>query len=146
MYMVATKNNPNCLHCLKGLLVQQYSETDLYLQLNYYNYIFDLSHYSSKFTRTLPLDIREAHDKLREMVRQFLVQSKYATVRMSTLYMNYAINDATGQKVNAVKAFAEVATTKVGGGEAKVKREGKMGAPTATKKRHFPFGKFLNRK
>ncbi|XP_053690706.1 DNA polymerase alpha catalytic subunit [Sabethes cyaneus] len=87
---VASKNNPHCLHCQKGLLVQQYSEADLYLQLNYYNYMFDLNQYS-KASKTLPVELRNMYTALKATVDRFLAHSKYAHIKLSTLYLNYAI-------------------------------------------------------
>ncbi|XP_055642416.1 DNA polymerase alpha catalytic subunit [Toxorhynchites rutilus septentrionalis] len=110
---VATKNNPHCLHCLNGLLVQQYSESDLYLQLNYYNFMFDLSHYDSKITRLLPPDLRNMYTALKAIVDRFLSRSKYATVKLSTLYLNYAINPNSRQpKIYPVKELAATIGTK----------------------------------
>ncbi|KFB40762.1 AGAP001929-PA-like protein [Anopheles sinensis] len=88
---VATRNNPFCLHCQKGLLVLQYSETDLYKQLCYYNYMFDLEQYSAKFTKSLAPDIRNMYARLKETVDRFQQRSKYGVVNLSTLYMDYAI-------------------------------------------------------
>uniref|UniRef100_A0A182J684 DNA polymerase n=1 Tax=Anopheles atroparvus TaxID=41427 RepID=A0A182J684_ANOAO len=88
---VAARNNPFCLHCQKGLLVLQYSETDLYKQLCYYNYMFDLEQYSAKFTKALSPDTRNMYTRLKETVDRFQQRSKYGVVSLSTLYMDYAI-------------------------------------------------------
>ena len=39
---VTHNNRPVCLACKQGLLLRAYSEGDLYTQLQYYQYIFDL--------------------------------------------------------------------------------------------------------
>ncbi|XP_321134.6 DNA polymerase alpha catalytic subunit [Anopheles gambiae] len=88
---VAAKNNPYCLLCRKGLLVLQYSETDLYNQLCYYLYMFDLEQYSPKLTKALPPDIRNMYNRLKETVERFQQRSKYGVVNLSNFYMEYAI-------------------------------------------------------
>ncbi|XP_058453035.1 DNA polymerase alpha catalytic subunit [Malaya genurostris] len=105
---VASKNNPICLHCQKGLLVQSYSESDLYLQLNYYSYMFDLNQYESKTTKLLSNELRNIYTTLKATVDRFLSRSKYATVKLSTLYLNYAINpNSRLSKIYPVKELAE---------------------------------------
>ncbi|XP_053658415.1 DNA polymerase alpha catalytic subunit [Anopheles marshallii] len=88
---VATKNNPYCLLCRNGLLVLQYSETDLYNQLCYYLYMFDLEQYSPKLTKALSPDIRNMYNRLKETVERFQQRSKYGMVNLSSFYMEYAV-------------------------------------------------------
>ncbi|XP_035780479.1 DNA polymerase alpha catalytic subunit-like [Anopheles albimanus] len=88
---VASKNLPYCLVCQKGLLVLQYSETDLYTQLCYFNYMFDLEQYSPKMTKMLTPDIRNMYARLKETVERFQERSKYGVVNLSSFYMNYAV-------------------------------------------------------
>ncbi|XP_035899840.1 DNA polymerase alpha catalytic subunit [Anopheles stephensi] len=88
---VAAKNIPYCLLCRKGLLVLQYSETDLYNQLCYYQYMFDLEQYSAKLTKALSPDIRNMYSRLKETVERFQQRSKYGVVNLSNFYMDYAI-------------------------------------------------------
>uniref|UniRef100_A0A182PKC4 DNA polymerase n=1 Tax=Anopheles epiroticus TaxID=199890 RepID=A0A182PKC4_9DIPT len=88
---VAAKNNPYCLLCRKGLLVLQYSETDLYNQLCYYLYMFDLEQYSTKLTKALTPEIRNMYKRLKETVERFQQRSKYGVVNLSNFYMEYAI-------------------------------------------------------
>lgn len=40
---VTQNNRPVCQNCKQGLLIRQYSETDLYTQLSYFQYMFDLT-------------------------------------------------------------------------------------------------------
>ncbi|XP_053671206.1 DNA polymerase alpha catalytic subunit [Anopheles nili] len=88
---VASKNNPYCLLCRKGLLVLQYSETDLYQQLCYYNYMFDLEQYSAKLTKALPAEIRNMYTRLKQNVERFQQRSKYGMVNLCNFYMDYAV-------------------------------------------------------
>uniref|UniRef100_A0A182N602 DNA polymerase n=1 Tax=Anopheles dirus TaxID=7168 RepID=A0A182N602_9DIPT len=88
---VAAKNNPYCLLCRKGLLVLQYSETDLYNQLCYYQYMFDLEQYSAKLTKSLPPELRGVYARLKETVERFQQRSKYGVVNLSSFYMEYAV-------------------------------------------------------
>ncbi|ETN64245.1 DNA polymerase alpha catalytic subunit [Anopheles darlingi] len=88
---VASKNLPYCLHCQKGLLVLQYSETDLYTQLCYYNYMFDLEQYSPKMTKVLSPDIRNMYAQLKDTIERFQQRSKYGVVNLSSFYMDYAV-------------------------------------------------------
>ncbi|XP_055541188.1 DNA polymerase alpha catalytic subunit [Wyeomyia smithii] len=133
---VASKNNPHCLHCQKGLLVQQYSESDLYLQLNYYNYMFDLNEYS-KVAKTLPPEIRNIYTVLKATVDRFLARSKYAHIKMSTLYLNYAIKPSLPHlpKIYPVRDLAErLQAAKRGGSEkSAIAAGGKI-----------PWGQYLN--
>ncbi|XP_058060283.1 DNA polymerase alpha catalytic subunit [Anopheles bellator] len=88
---VASKNNPYCLHCQRGLLVLQYSETDLYKQLSYYHYMFDLDQYSPKMTKGLAPDVRNMYTALKETVERFQQRSKYGIVNLAAFYMDYAV-------------------------------------------------------
>ncbi|XP_052867635.1 DNA polymerase alpha catalytic subunit [Anopheles cruzii] len=88
---VASKNNPYCLHCQRGLLVLQYSETDLYKQLSYYHYMFDLDQYSPKMTKGLAPDVRNMYTALKETVERFQQRSKYGVVNLAAFYMDYAV-------------------------------------------------------
>ncbi|XP_055614438.1 DNA polymerase alpha catalytic subunit [Uranotaenia lowii] len=105
---VATKNNPHCIHCQKGLLIQQYSESDLYLQLNYYNYMFDLNLYEVRITKVLSAELKNMYNILKATVDRFLSRSKYATIQLSTLYLNYAVNhNSRHSKQYPIKAIME---------------------------------------
>uniref|UniRef100_A0A182QH19 DNA polymerase n=1 Tax=Anopheles farauti TaxID=69004 RepID=A0A182QH19_9DIPT len=88
---VAAKSNPYCLLCRKGLLVLQYSETDLYNQLCYYQYMFDLEQHSAKLTKSLPPELRSVYGRLKETVDRFQQRSKYGVVNLSSFYMDYAV-------------------------------------------------------
>lgn len=48
---VTSGRRPVCMRCKNGTLVRQYTERDLYDQLSYFQYMFDLSkhHHKSKF-------------------------------------------------------------------------------------------------
>ncbi|XP_062561225.1 DNA polymerase alpha catalytic subunit [Armigeres subalbatus] len=110
---VATKNNPVCLHCQKGLLIQQYSESDLYQQLNYYRYMFDLTHHDSRVTKLLSPDLRNIYTSLSAVVERFLSHSKYANIKLSTLYLNYTMNSSSRQaKIYPVKELSETMANK----------------------------------
>lgn len=101
---VASKNNPHCLHCQNGLLVQQYSESDLYKQLNYYKYMFDLSHHDGRVVKLLSAELRNIYTALSATVERFLLKSKYANIKLSTLYLNYVMNPSSRQaKIYPIK-------------------------------------------
>ncbi|EAT39994.1 AAEL008247-PA [Aedes aegypti] len=105
---VAAKNNPYCLHCQMGLLVQQYSESDLYKQLNYYSYMFDLSHHDGRVTKQLSVELRNIYTALSATVERFLSRSKYANIKLSDLYLNYVMNPSSRQpKIYPVKELTE---------------------------------------
>uniref|UniRef100_A0A182RD86 DNA polymerase n=1 Tax=Anopheles funestus TaxID=62324 RepID=A0A182RD86_ANOFN len=111
---VAAKNNPYCLLCGNGLLVLQYSETDLYNQLCYYLYMFDLEQYSAKLTKALSPDIRNMYSRLKETVERFQQRSKYGVVNLSNFYMEYAVpapkqSDKVGEPVKYLYPAKDVA-------------------------------------
>uniref|UniRef100_A0A182M1Q3 DNA polymerase n=1 Tax=Anopheles culicifacies TaxID=139723 RepID=A0A182M1Q3_9DIPT len=113
---VAAKNNPYCLLCRKGLLVLQYSETDLYNQLCYYLYMFDLEQYSAKLTKVLPADVRNMYSRLKETVERFQQRSKYGVVNLSNFYMEYAVpapkpSNQVGEPVKYLYPAKEVAAS-----------------------------------
>lgn len=45
---VNVNNLPVCLMCKQGSLIRQYTETDLYVQMCYFQYMFDLTKYEHK--------------------------------------------------------------------------------------------------
>uniref|UniRef100_A0A182VR06 DNA polymerase n=1 Tax=Anopheles minimus TaxID=112268 RepID=A0A182VR06_9DIPT len=113
---VAAKNNPYCLLCRKGLLVLQYSETDLYNQLCYYLYMFDLEQYSAKLTKVLSPDVRNMYGRLKETVERFQQRSKYGVVNLSNFYMEYAVPapkqlDKVGEPVKYLYPAKEIAAS-----------------------------------
>ncbi|GAB0097436.1 DNA polymerase [Sergentomyia squamirostris] len=84
-HATSRNNRPICLSCRKGTLVRQYSETDLYTQLRYFQYIFDLNQPQYKKMKITP-QVEDAYRELKETVDRFLGRSAYCVVNLGAIF------------------------------------------------------------
>ncbi|XP_013098926.1 DNA polymerase alpha catalytic subunit [Stomoxys calcitrans] len=84
---VTSGRRPVCMRCKNGTLVRQYTERDLYNQLSYFQYMFDLSKHQHKNVTISP-EVAAAYHVLRETVDQQLEKSAYCTIALSKLFAN----------------------------------------------------------
>ncbi|KAM7360184.1 DNA polymerase alpha catalytic subunit [Cochliomyia hominivorax] len=84
---VTSGSRPVCIRCKNGTLVRQYTERDLYNQLSYFQYMFDLSKHQHKNVNISP-EVTAAYHVLRETVDQQLQKSAYCTIALSKLFVN----------------------------------------------------------
>ncbi|VVC98313.1 unnamed protein product [Leptidea sinapis] len=75
---------PVCRQCEKGVMFSEYTERDLYLQIKFFMFIFDLSKHSSKIK--LSPQIISSLQTLKEMVEDWLAQSAYSVINLSKLF------------------------------------------------------------
>ncbi|KAI8124623.1 DNA polymerase alpha catalytic subunit [Lucilia cuprina] len=111
---VTSGSRPVCMRCKNGTLVRQYTERDLYNQLSYFQYMFDLSKHQHKNVNISP-EVTAAYHVLRETVDQQLQKSAYCTIALSKLFVNLKplskSDEISHQKINmpAVQVAASLA-------------------------------------
>ncbi|XP_041974717.1 DNA polymerase alpha catalytic subunit isoform X2 [Aricia agestis] len=84
---------PVCRQCEKGVMFRDYTEKDLYLQINFFLFLFDLSKNTTK-TKVQP-QVSAAFQTLKEMVEDSLTHSAYSIINLSKLFRFFAL-DKTG--------------------------------------------------
>ncbi|XP_017466607.1 PREDICTED: DNA polymerase alpha catalytic subunit [Rhagoletis zephyria] len=85
---VTTGNRPICPFCKTGSLVRQYSERNLYQQLSYFQYMFDLSKYQHKHVPLTP-ETEAAYQTLVDTVNQQLEKSAFCTISLGKLFSSF---------------------------------------------------------
>ena len=82
------RNYPICNLCEKGVMLKDYTDTQLYNQLSYFQFIFDLSKIPSSEKKALKISIEtdKAYFKLKSHVEQLLKHSAYSVVNMSRMF------------------------------------------------------------
>uniref|UniRef100_W8BG20 DNA polymerase n=1 Tax=Ceratitis capitata TaxID=7213 RepID=W8BG20_CERCA len=82
---VTAGSRPVCPYCKNGSLVRQYSERNLYQQLSYFQYMFDLSRYQHKHVPLTP-ETEAAYQVLFETVNLQLEKSAFCTISLGKLF------------------------------------------------------------
>ncbi|KAH8359207.1 hypothetical protein KR093_005263, partial [Drosophila rubida] len=77
---------PRCLKCNSGSMLRQYSERDLYNQLCYLRFMFDLSKQQVHQKPTLTPDLEQAYQLLHETVEQQLQNSGYVVISLGNIF------------------------------------------------------------
>lgn len=90
---------PLCRQCEKGVMFREYTEKDLYLQINFFLFLFDLSK-SNKLKVPVPPTIVSAFETLKEMVEDCLGHSAYSIINLSKLFRFFTLDT----KANKMKA------------------------------------------
>jgi DNA polymerase alpha subunit A len=75
---------PHCNLCKSAIMYKEYNECELYTQLSFFQYIFDLSKVTDK--RPNNLEVEKAYDKLREQAERTLRHSAYSVVDLGNLF------------------------------------------------------------
>ncbi|XP_057659152.1 DNA polymerase alpha catalytic subunit [Diorhabda carinulata] len=75
---------PVCTLCQKGVMFRLYTEQQLYTQLAYFQYIFDLSKVSSK--PLMEEEIEKGYFQLQEVVEKYLNHSGYSIINLTELF------------------------------------------------------------
>jgi len=75
---------PHCNLCKSAVMYKEYNECELYTQLSFFQYIFDLSKVTDK--RPNNLEVEKAYDKLREQAERTLRHSAYSVVDLGNLF------------------------------------------------------------
>ncbi|XP_063858449.1 DNA polymerase alpha catalytic subunit-like [Scylla paramamosain] len=79
---------PICNLCERGVLYKEYTDSQLYKQLCFYSYVFDLQKacQKNKDGRIRDEDVRKAYGSLYSEVQKFLKQSAYSEVNLNKLF------------------------------------------------------------
>ncbi|KAH8271225.1 hypothetical protein KR018_001622, partial [Drosophila ironensis] len=77
---------PLCQKCKSGSLLRQYTERDLYNQLCYLRFMFDLSKQQLQQKPTLTPELEQAYQLLYETVDQQLQASAYVVISLNQLF------------------------------------------------------------
>lgn len=91
---------PLCRLCEKGVMFREYTEKDLYLQINFFMYLFDISKNNNTKTRISP-QITIAFQQLKEMVEDWLAQSAYSIINLSKLFRFFTLDNKAGNKIKS---------------------------------------------
>nr|AAL48000.1 GM13460p [Drosophila melanogaster] len=79
-------HRPLCQKCRSGSLLRQYTERDLYNQLCYLRFMFDLGKQTLQQKPTLTPELEQAYQLLYETVDQQLQSSSYVIISLSKLF------------------------------------------------------------
>ncbi|XP_012251179.2 DNA polymerase alpha catalytic subunit isoform X2 [Athalia rosae] len=91
--------HPVCSLCQKCIMFRTYTETQLYNQMSYYLYIFDLNQPKyENLVSQLSADVRHAYNTLKEFVEKQLQSSAYANVDLTRVF-SYLDSNWTKTKV-----------------------------------------------
>ncbi|CAG4921539.1 unnamed protein product [Colias eurytheme] len=88
---------PLCRLCEKGLMYREYTEKDLYLQINFFLFLFDLSKQNNSKIKLSP-QVISAFQILKEMVADWLSHSAYSIINLSKLFRFFSV-DSKGGKI-----------------------------------------------
>ncbi|XP_035429801.2 DNA polymerase alpha catalytic subunit [Spodoptera frugiperda] len=92
---------PLCRSCEKGVMFREYTEKDLYLQINFFLYLFDMSKNNNSKLRITP-QVTNALQQLKEMVvEDWLAQSAYSIINLSKLFRFFTLDPKAGSKVKS---------------------------------------------
>uniref|UniRef100_A0A1B0BBM8 DNA polymerase n=1 Tax=Glossina palpalis gambiensis TaxID=67801 RepID=A0A1B0BBM8_9MUSC len=83
---VTSGNRSICMRCKNGYLVRQYGENDLYLQLKYLQYTFDLAKKPTKIN-TLEPELIAAYQLLLDTVNWQLEKTAYGEINLGRLFL-----------------------------------------------------------
>ncbi|CAG4963801.1 unnamed protein product [Parnassius apollo] len=86
---------PLCRQCEKGVMFREYTEKDLYLQVNFFLYLFDLSKHTTAKQRTTS-QITSAFQVLKEAVEDYLAHSAYSIINLSKLFRFFTVDNKDG--------------------------------------------------
>ncbi|CAK1548647.1 unnamed protein product [Leptosia nina] len=91
---------PLCRQCEKGLMFREYTEKDLYLQINFFLFLFDLSKHISAKTKVSP-QIANAFQVLKELVEDWLSHSAYSVISLSKLFRFFNLDSKGTNKIKS---------------------------------------------
>ncbi|XP_054745886.1 DNA polymerase alpha catalytic subunit [Anastrepha obliqua] len=111
---VTTGNRPICPFCKNGSLVRQYSERNLYQQLSYFQYMFDLSKYQHKHVPLTP-ETEAAYQTLVDTVNEKLGKSAFCTISLGKLFSSFKpleqSDEISHKKIDLPQMEMQVATS-----------------------------------
>ncbi|XP_060810527.1 DNA polymerase alpha catalytic subunit [Amyelois transitella] len=90
---------PLCPQCEKGVMFREYTEKDLYLQINFFMFLFDLSKNNSKIK--VPHQVAASLQVLKETVEDWLAQSAYSIINLSKLFRFFTLDPNSGNNLKS---------------------------------------------
>ncbi|OWR43101.1 putative DNA polymerase alpha catalytic subunit [Danaus plexippus plexippus] len=91
---------PLCRLCEKGVMFREYTEKDLYLQINFFLFLFDVNKHNTTKTKISP-NILSAFQVLKVMVEEVLANSAYAIINLSKLFRFFGVDNRGGNNIKS---------------------------------------------
>ncbi|CAH1175786.1 unnamed protein product [Phaedon cochleariae] len=85
------KKYPVCTLCQKGVMYRMYTEQQLYMQLTYFQYMFDLSKLAKR--PLLESEVESGYHTLRETVEKYLNHSGFSIINLTELFSGFMIRN-----------------------------------------------------
>ncbi|KAJ2943908.1 hypothetical protein O0L34_g8229 [Tuta absoluta] len=82
---------PLCRQCEKGVMFRDYTEKDLYLQQNFFLFLFDLNKANTTKTRVSP-QVAAGFQVLKELVEDWLAHSAYSIINLGKLFRFFSLD------------------------------------------------------
>ncbi|XP_072935668.1 DNA polymerase alpha catalytic subunit [Epargyreus clarus] len=83
--------HPLCRACGKGLMFREYTEKDLYLQINFYLFLFDVNKHNTSKIKISP-QVLSAFNMLKELVEDWLSYSAYSVINLAKLFRFFSLD------------------------------------------------------
>lgn len=99
--------NLNCLACMEGNLQRTYTNEDLNMQIDYYNFMFNIHTYDTEaLALNMSGEIVAAYDTMLETVAEYLENSNYFTVELKYKLVDYEYKlNSDESKIDTGKKF-----------------------------------------
>ncbi|XP_063393555.1 DNA polymerase alpha catalytic subunit [Cydia fagiglandana] len=91
---------PLCPRCEKGVMFREYTEKDLYLQINFFLFLFDINRNNNSKVRVAS-HVASAFQVLKEMTEDYLAHSAYSIINLSKLFRFFSVDPKLGTKTKA---------------------------------------------
>ncbi|XP_050350996.1 DNA polymerase alpha catalytic subunit [Nymphalis io] len=89
---------PLCRQCEKGVMFRDYTEKDLYLQINFFHFLFDINKNNTSKTK-ISTPIISAFQVLKETVEDVLAHSAYSIINLSKLFRFFRLDNKNGSTI-----------------------------------------------
>ncbi|XP_047543862.1 DNA polymerase alpha catalytic subunit [Vanessa atalanta] len=91
---------PLCRQCEKGVMFRDYTEKDLYLQINFFHFLFDVNKNNTSKTK-ISAQVITAFQVLKETVEDILAHSAYSIINLSKLFRFFRLDNKNGSNVKS---------------------------------------------
>ncbi|XP_026485188.2 DNA polymerase alpha catalytic subunit [Vanessa tameamea] len=91
---------PLCRQCEKGVMFRDYSEKDLYLQINFFHFLFDINKNNTSKTK-ISVQVITAFQVLKETVEDILAHSAYSIINLSKLFRFFHLDNKNGSNIKS---------------------------------------------
>ncbi|CAG9782777.1 unnamed protein product [Diatraea saccharalis] len=89
---------PLCRQCEKGVMFREYTEKDLYVQLNFFLFLFDLNKANNSKIK-VSSQLTTAFLSLKEIVEDWLTHSAYSIINLSKLFRFFTLDPKSKSNV-----------------------------------------------